>query len=103
MTPKEKQFVDYWAEKRKKWSWKEHSTKTFINIVLPIAVLIDGVNYFIIGDTEYNFFTFTHLFTFLLHIFLLSVVIILGSGFTNWNYNEGKYWSILRKNTNKLQ
>jgi len=103
MTPKEKLFVDYWTEKRKNWSWKKHSSKTFLTIVLPLAVLIDFVNFFIIGDTEYTFFTFSHLFTILFNTFLLSVVIILGSGFTNWNYNEGKYWSILRKNANKLQ
>lgn len=103
MTPQEKQFVDYWTEKRKKWSWKKHTYQTFITIVLPIAILIDLVNYFIIGDTEYTFFTFTHLFTFLLNLLILSVLIIMGSGFTNWNYNEGKYWSILRKNANKLQ
>jgi len=103
MTPQEKKFVDYWTEKRKKWSWKRHTYQTFMTIVLPLAILIDLVNYFIIGDTEYTFFTFTHFFIFLLNLIILSILIILGSGFVNWNYNEGKYWSILRKNTNKLQ
>ncbi len=103
MTPKEKEFVDYWNEKRKKWSWKKHSYQTFVTAALPIAILIDTVNYFIIGDTAYDFFTFSHLLNFLLNLVILSVLVILGSGFANWNYNEGKYWSILRKNSNKLQ
>lgn len=103
MTPKEKEFVDYWTEKRKKWSWRKHSYHTFITVALPLSILIDLVNYFIIGDTEYDFFTFSHLGTFIFNLIIISVVIILGSGFANWNYNEGRYWSILRKNTNKLQ
>lgn len=103
MTQKEKQFIDYWTEKRKKWSWKRHTYRTFVTIVLPIAILIDLVNYFIIGDTEYTFFTFGHLFTYLLNTVLLAIVIILVSGLMDWNYNEGRYWSILRRNTNKLQ
>lgn len=103
MTPQEKKFLDYWAEKRKKWSWKKHSYQTFITVALPIALLIDLVNYFIIGDTHYAFFTFTHLFIFLLNLFVFSIFIILGSGFANWNYNEMKYWKIVRKNKNKLQ
>lgn len=103
MTQEEKQFVAYWTEKRKNWSWKRHSYRTFVTTALPISVLIDLVNYFIIGDTAYTFFTFEHLFTFLLNTFLLAIVLILGSGLMDWNYNEGKYWSILRKHTNKLQ
>ena len=103
MTPQEKNFIAYWTEKRKKWSWKKHTYQTFMTVVLPLSLLIDLVNYFIIGDTQYSFFTFAHFFTFLLNLIILSVIIILGSGFVNWNYNEGKYWNILRRNSNKLQ
>ncbi|WP_293300841.1 hypothetical protein [Pedobacter sp. UBA4863] len=103
MTPQEKQFVNYWSEKRKQWRWKKHSYRTFITVVLPIAILIDLVNYFIIGDTTYDFFSFGHFFVFLLNLIVLSILIILGSGLINWNYNESKYWNILRKSTNKLQ
>ena len=103
MNAQEEKFISYWSEKRKQWNWRTHAKKVFSNVVLPLAILIDLVNFFIIGDTEYAFFTFTHLFSILLNLLVLSVLIILGSGFANWNYNEGKYWGILRKNSNKLQ
>ncbi|MFN0291728.1 hypothetical protein [Pedobacter helvus] len=103
MTQKEKQFVDYWTEKRKTWSWKKHTYQTFFSVALPISILIDLVNYFVIGDTTYTFFSFAHLFTYLLNFLTLAVALILGAGFVNWNYNEGKYWRILRKQNNNLR
>jgi hypothetical protein len=103
MNAQEEKFVNYWTERRKIWSWKTHSKKMFLNVVLPLAILIDLVNYFIIGDTAYTFFTFTHFFSVALNIIVLAVLIILGTGFASWNYNEGKYWGILRKNNKKLQ
>lgn len=103
MTPQEQEFVAYWSEKRKLWSWRKHSIKTFLNIVLPVAVLIDFVNYFVIGDTEYDFISFLHFFIFLRNLIGLSILIIMGSGIIDWGYNEKRYWGILRKNKNKLQ
>lgn len=103
MTPQEETFVNYWAAKRKTWKWSTHLQKTFFKIVLPIVVLIDLVNYFIIGDTEYSFFSFTHLFRIIVNIIFLGVVIIMSTGIVEWNYNESKYWGILRKYMNKLQ
>lgn len=103
MTSQEKEFVDYWGERRKKWNWKNHSYQTFIRIVLPIAVAIDLTNYFVVGDTEYSFFSFSHLFSFIKILLLISVFIILAGGFISWNLNENRYWKILRKNTDKLQ
>ncbi len=103
MTPQEQMFVDYWSEKRKKWSWKKHTYTTFKNIVLPVVILIDLVNFFVIGDTEYDFFSFMHLFILLRNLFLIGVLVILGSGIVDWGYNENRYWSILRKYKNKLQ
>ena len=103
MTPQEKEFAIYWAEHRKKWSWKTHTIKTFTKIVLPIVALIDLVNYFIIGDTDYSFFSFMHLFILLRNLIVLSILIIMATGILDWGYNENKYWSILRKNKNKLQ
>ena len=82
---------------------KHMQKKMFLNVVLPLAILIDLVNYFIIGDTAYAFFTFTHLFSVALNILVLAILIILGTGFASWNYNESKYWGILRKNNRKLQ
>lgn len=102
MTQKERQFIDFWTEKRKTWSWKKHTYQTFLFAALPIAILIDLVNYFIIGDTSYSFFSFAHLFNFLLNLLGLSAMLILGSGFIDWNYNEGKYWRILRKENDNL-
>lgn len=103
MTNRQQQFVDFWSEKRKTWSWKKHTYQTFLYVALPIAILIDLVNYFIIGDTTYLFFSFAHLFNFLLNLFMLAVVLVLATGFINWNYNEGKYWRILRKQNNNLR
>lgn len=103
MNAQEEKFVAYWTERRKIWSWTTHAKRMFLNVVLPLSTLIDLVNYFIIGDTAYAFFTFTHLFNFVLNMLMLSVLIILGTGFASWNYNEGKYWEILRKNSKKLQ
>jgi hypothetical protein len=103
MQPQEQKFVAYWSKERKKWNWKRHTSTTFMRIVLPATIVIDLVNYFIIGDTEYSFLSFTHLFFVLRNLILLSVLVILGSGLFHWNYNENKYWTILRKYTNKLQ
>lgn len=103
MTPQEQAFVNYWSEKRKKWSWRKYSYTIFITIVIPFTLLVDLVNFFIIGDTTYSFLSFSHLFVFLSNLVILSVVIIMGSGIINWNFNENKYWHILRKNADKLQ
>ena len=103
MTPQEEAFVNYWKEKRKEWKWSKHLKITFFRIVLPIVVLIDLVNYFIIGDTEYSFFSFTHFLRVLVNTIFLGVIIIMSTGIVEWNYNESKYWGILRKYMNKLQ
>ena len=103
MTSQEQEFIAYWSEKRKKWSWRKHTISTFINIVIPVVALIDLVNYFIIGDTEYVFFSFMHLFTLLRNLLFIAIAIILGSGIVDWGYNERKYWRILRENKNKFQ
>lgn len=88
MTFQEQQFVTYWSEKRKLWSWKKHSYKTFLNTALPIAILIDLVNYFVIGDTEYSFLSFLHIFIFFRNLVGVAVIVILGSGIIDWSYNE---------------
>ena len=103
MTPTEEAFVNYWAAKRKEWKWSKHLKKTFFKIVIPLVILIDLVNYFIIGDTEYDFFSFTHFFNVLTNTIFLGVIIIMATGIIEWNYNENKYWAILRKYMNKLQ
>lgn len=103
MSPQEKAFTDYWSVKRKRWKWNIHTKKTFVNIVLPLVISINLVNYFIIGDTAYNFFSFTHLYILIKNTVLFSVLLILGSGIVEWNFNESRYWRIMRKYINKLQ
>jgi hypothetical protein len=102
MTPQEEKFIAFWSQKRKTWKWNAHFKKTFFKIVLPFATLVDLVNYFIIGDTTYNFFSFSHLLTLIGNILFFSVAIIMLTGITEWNYNENKYWRIMRKNKDKF-
>lgn len=103
MTPEEQKFIIYWEEKRKTWRWTLHAKKIFVQYALPFSIFLDLANYYIVGDTAYDFFSFGHIWQFLWSTFLISSLIILASGIAQWNFNESKYWHIKRKYFNKLQ
>jgi hypothetical protein len=103
MTPTEKQFVAYWEQRRKHWNWITHAKKIFLKIALPLTFLINLVNYFIVGDTSYNFFSFYHLWEIIRNLVVISVFLIMTTGLVDWNLNESRYWRIKRKYMNKLQ
>ena len=97
MTIGEQEFIKYWTKMRKDWSWMKHGIRTFWRLAAPLTLLIDSMNYFIIGDTEYDYFSLAHFFVFSKNLILFSVFTILISGIWFWNYHENKYWHIKRK------
>lgn len=97
MSPQEQDFINYWSKMRKDWSWMRHGIKTFWRVALPITLLIDSMNYFIIGDINFDYFSLDHIFVLLKYLILFSIFTILVSGIWFWNYHESKYWRIQRK------
>jgi hypothetical protein len=97
MLPHEQEFINFWDKKRKKWSWTTHARKTFKRFAIPLAILIDLMNFFVIGDTTYYFFSITHIYYFVVNLMLISLFSIMISGIFYWNMNEYRYWKIKRK------
>lgn len=101
MSPQEEDFINFWAKERKDWSWLKHAKKIFSRYALPLALLIDITNFFIIGDTEYYFFSISHLMIFVRNLVMLSVFMIMTSGLLYWNINENRFWNLKRKYNKK--
>lgn len=98
MTPREKKFVDYWSVARKSWNWGKRFKKTVLHFVLPLVLLVDMINFFIVGDVSYGFISLTHFWRLGLTFVILAVLIGFTYNLITWNANEMRYWSIMKKN-----
>jgi hypothetical protein len=97
MTEREKKFLEHWDSERKNWKWGENFRRTSLYFVLPIVILIDTINFFIIGDANYAYISFIHLWDLITDFFILSLTIGFLFNFFRWNINETRYWRIVRK------
>jgi len=96
MTSSEEKFIAYWEEKRKTWSWPENFKKGALYIAWPVVVLIDLINFFIIGDISYAFISLPHLFYLLFNLLWAGVLTGFAYGLYNWNINEIRYTRLMR-------
>lgn len=98
MTPREKKFIDYWSVARKNWNWGKNFKKTVLQLVLPLVLLVDVINFFIVGDVSYGFISLKHFWRLGLNFVILSVLIGFTYNLVIWNTNEMRYWSIMKRN-----
>jgi len=101
MTSSEKEFIEYWETERKTWSWAKKFKKGALYIAWPIVIMIDLINFFIIGDISYAFISLSHLFYLLFNLLWAGVLAGFAYGFYSWNVNEIKYSRLIRKRNNE--
>ncbi|HEY1025828.1 MAG TPA: hypothetical protein VGE26_11730 [Sphingobacteriaceae bacterium] len=101
MSPGEKRFTDYWGIARKNWNWGKKFKKTALHLVLPLVVLVDFINFFIIGDLSYGFISLEHLWRLGLNSIVFSILIGFVYNLIVWNTNEMRYWSIMKREERK--
>lgn len=101
MTSSEKKFIAYWEEKRKTWSWGKNFRKGALYIAWPIVIMIDLINFFIIGDINYAFISLSHVFYLLFDLLWTGVLAGFAYGLYNWNVNEIKYGRLIKKRNNE--
>ncbi|HXH99010.1 MAG TPA: hypothetical protein VNI52_01990 [Sphingobacteriaceae bacterium] len=97
MTGGEKRFFDSWGIARKKWKWGENFKRTALYFVLPFVLLIDTINFFIIGDAKYAYMSFGHLWDLITNFIGFSLFIGFTYNLFTWNINEMRYWELVRK------
>ena len=102
MTSGEKKFFKQWSIDRKKWRWGEKFKRTALYFVLPLVLLIDVINFFIIGDAKYAYLSFEHVWTVITNFVTFSIVIGFAYNLFTWNINEMRYWKIAGKNKNEV-
>lgn len=102
MTNGEKRFFKQWGIARKKWKWGENFKRTALYFVLPLVLLIDTVNFFIIGDANYAYLSLPHIWDMIINFVTFSIVIGFIYNLFRWNINEMRYWEISRKNKNEV-
>lgn len=101
MEAEELDFLKIWEAKRKRWKWGKVFVNTILYFALPIVVTIDFVNFFIIADTSFGFFSFAHLWQFIQTLLIFSLIMGSGFGIFYWYSNEIKFQRLLRKQENE--
>ena len=102
MRPSDRKFVEYWQTARKDWNWGKTFKNGVLYFALPIVILIDLVNFFIIGDVNYAFLSFNHFYHLLKNFLPTALFIGFAYGLYDWNSKEQKYWRILKKHKDEL-
>lgn len=91
------QFIKYWETKRKNWKWGYFFSKTTLNITIPIVLIIDLVNFFVVADVKFGFFSINHIWEIIKLLILFSAIITLPYGLFYWYSNELRYQKINRR------
>ncbi|HEY0669586.1 MAG TPA: hypothetical protein VGD22_15495 [Sphingobacteriaceae bacterium] len=102
MTNRDKRFFKHWGIARKKWKWGENFKRTALYFVLPLILLIDTINFFIIGDAKYAYISFEHMWNMITNFATFSVIIGFVYNLFIWNINEMRYWEIARRSKNEV-
>ena len=97
MTQAEKEFVEYWKKRRTQWNWAKTFKTGALYYGVPIVLLIDLMNYFVIAGSKYAFISFRHLFELGFNLIWIGALSGFFYGFFGWNSKEGKYRRIIRK------
>jgi len=97
MTESEIEFIKAWEIRRKKWKWSRVLFKISLFLALPLVVLIDLVNFFIVGDVLYPFFSFSHLLQIIQNLIIFSLILGIGFGAFTWYSNEIKFQKLKNK------
>ncbi|WP_423146314.1 hypothetical protein [Rubrolithibacter danxiaensis] len=97
MTSSEKEFITYWSKARREWNWGKTFAVGVLYISLPVIILYDLVNFFIIGDVVYPYFSFTHFFNLLFKFIWTGIPGGFIYGLYNWNSREVRYKKLLKK------
>lgn len=97
MSEEEDLFLKEWEVKRRNWRWGKFIRKTTSNITFPIILITDLMNFFVIGDVKFGFFSFSHLWEIIKLLILFSLLITLPYGLFYWYSNELKFQKLSRK------
>lgn len=97
MDAEELDFLQNWEVKRKKWSWGKFFFNTVLYVAVPIVLTIDFINFFIIADTNFSFFSWEHLWEFIKTLLVFSLFIGSSFGVFYWYSNELKFQRLTQK------
>jgi hypothetical protein len=97
MDAEELAFLQNWELKRKNWSWGRVFFNAVLYVVVPIVFTVDFINFFIIADTNFGFFSWEHLWEFIKTFFVFSLIIGSSFGVYYWYFNELKFQRLTRK------
>lgn len=97
MTKQEEVFLQEWDIKRRKWKWGKVFLNGVIYIALPLVIIIDFVNFFIVGDVAFGFFSLFHLWELIQTFLIFSLIIGTVYGAYAWYSNELKFQSLKRQ------
>ncbi|WP_026902599.1 hypothetical protein [Pedobacter glucosidilyticus] len=97
MDAEELAFLESWEIRRRKWRWGRVFFNTILYIAVPVVLTIDFINFFIIADTNFGFFSLEHLWEFLKTLLVFSLIIGSSFGVFYWYSNELKFQRLTRK------
>ena len=97
MTDAEKEYVEYWKKHRSEWNWGKTFKSGALYYGVPVVLLIDFINYFIIGGSKHAYISFSHFWRLSLNLILIAGLTGFVYGVLSWNMKERKYWKIVRK------
>ena len=94
--------MEYWKKERKSWNWGKVFKKGVLQFAWPVIILIDLVNFFIIGDLNYAFISFDHLFYLIKKLLVFGALLGFAYGFFDWNGNERRYKRLTRQRPDEV-
>lgn len=97
MSEEEDNFITNWKRKRNDWKWSKFLKNTTYYITFPIVLIIDFVNFFIVADVSFSFFSFSHIWELIKMLILFSLIITIPYGLFYWYSNELKFQKLNRK------